>query len=86
MKWIADKFGVIIDAESGREVAVISGDAGDLPDRDSYARLIAAAPDLLEALKQVIPAARQLCVIGTRPAFQIAIEDARAAIARAEGL
>jgi hypothetical protein len=49
--------------------------------RDANARLIAAAPDLLEALKR-------LCSHGTRDHAQIAADwdFARAAIAKAEGV
>ena len=50
------------------------------PEWDANARLIAAAPDMLEALRSVVDTCRADC-----PAGLPALSDARAAIAKATG-
>ena len=57
---------VVIDAD-GREVAAIDGDYNDpdtWPLMEANARLIAAAPDLLEALKDLFSIANAEGVVG----------------------
>ena len=56
----------------------------DCDEREANARLMAAAPDLLEALKYLLAHCKGLDRFEGNPINQ-AIEDARAAIAKAEG-
>lgn len=61
----------------GYAVAAVSQ---QLPDPEAYARVFAAAPDLLVALKEL----RAVCPLGTAK-VAAALEAAGAAIAKAEG-
>ncbi len=66
----------LVDHTDGREIAAVSG--VDNENRDANARLIAAAPDLLEALKGLLP----MWESGVSEPW---VEAAKAAIAKAEG-
>ena len=62
--------------------------SGDKDERQANARLIAAAPELLEALREFVslmPSAEGLGGHAPIGAFQIVADLARAAIAKAEG-
>ena len=66
----------IYDVENAYPIAVLSRKLRDGPEIDANARLIAAAPDLLEVLEDLV---YQLA--GHEPQW----EDARAAVAKAKG-
>ena len=77
---------------AGREWVALLNDANDADETEPNARLIAAAPELLEAARgvDVLYAELQaaLPAIANTPAFDIvqeAVRRARAAIAKAEG-
>ena len=74
---------VVIDA-TGREVAAIDGDYNDpdtWPQMEANARLIAAAPEMLRALKELYSIAVSEGVVGDDTTLPMAA----AAIAKAEG-
>lgn len=82
----------VVDTRAGKHlgrdlpliVARLPGDElADEEEGRANARLVAAAPDLLEALTAVLPYAEQFWRSGEQPAACIA--EARAAIAKAEG-
>lgn len=83
--WVAtDKIVHLPDfAESGR-IAIVINDP-EFPERSlANARLIAAAPDLLSALTMVLAASHGRGQDG-KQAMEIALDAARAAIAKATG-
>ena len=83
---------VVIDA-TGAEVAAIDGDYNDpdtWPQMEANARLIAAAPDLLDALQNLLDEAEDVFVCMAdatgidRHNYPSAFKAARAALAKAE--
>jgi len=58
---------------------------GSTPNQEANARLIAAAPDLLEALRDMVAVATADNWDRMSTGRQIVLESARAAIAKAEG-
>ena len=76
----------VVDVE-GSEVATVRGWDGDGDHREADAHLIAAAPDLLEALRDVTDAlAEHLSDLGRdHPEQAPRVQRARAAIAKATG-
>ena len=89
--WVRDTgsgFGCDVRAQNGRKVAATWGINNSDPHRPAYraecdanARLIAAAPELLEALETLAECAKYGDVIEGADAWK----DARAAIAKAKG-
>ena len=85
--WTDDGPGIIHDRDA-RIIACLSNDAGDErpawtdDEVEANGRLIAAAPELLEALKRLVQRAKL-----TKPSSTMVplIEDAEDAIAKAEG-
>ena len=55
------------------------------PDRVANARLIAAAPEMLDALRSAVASMEKLVGLGRIPENMSGLRDARAAIAKAEG-
>ena len=66
----------------GRILARVCGAAVTVEEEEANARLIAAAPDLLAALKELVYCDDNRV---THPVYAAAMEQARVVIARAEG-
>lgn len=82
---------VVVARRAGRPATVCICDGGAREEDEANARLIAAAPELLAALKEIVAAddeaIRELAKIGLDASHQISAltEKARAAIAKATG-
>jgi hypothetical protein len=83
--WVADKFGDI-DGPNGEPIATTDGVPGIEDVAGANARLIAAAPDMYEALRVAEIASEELCQ-GQDAANECwnTLRTIRAAIAKAEG-
>ena len=84
----ASGYDIVCSENSPTDVCVISRRDKTTGEIDANARLIAAAPELLEALREFVslmPSAEGLGGHAPIGAFQIVADLARAAIAKAEG-
>jgi hypothetical protein len=92
--WIAELFGGVVASVNGvrRQVALATGDPSPAtePDlavatRDANARLIAAAPGLLEALRGLVAGIERACAAGRDLDGYVGVGKALRALAKAEG-
>ena len=87
--WVVDEIwhlGCVNRLDPFRHIAMVSEyqtQPGDREENEANARLIAAAPDLLEALENLLDGYLYGCDRGTR---RVNADKARAAIAKARGL
>lgn len=82
MSWIHDRnTGEIIDAEDGQLIATTSGSA-----TNEQANLLAAAPDLLKCLCEMLGAAEIDCMDDKSNVWRSLMLNAQAAVDFAEGV
>jgi hypothetical protein len=82
--WVADKFGDI-DGPNGEPIATTDGVPGIEDVAGANARLIAAAPDMYEALKTAYQCIEDLGNDRGGWAWEDVLQEIDAAIAKAEG-
>lgn len=82
--WRTNPFAIYSPRRPGAVACVPSRTSVPLDEQDANGRLIAAAPDLLDAL-EAMTAAFDWQAPNANPAINAAVEAARAAIAKAKG-